>query len=602
MKSSTAYGGPQRKLVLAFDLGTTYSGISYSILDPGQVPKIKPVTRFPAQGHIAGVYKIPTIIYYDRKGTVRAVGAEAKDERVFEKAEEEHWVKAEWFILHLRSKTGNENQILDHIPPLPLNKTVTEVTADFLVYLLQCAASYIQDTNRDGSSLWASIRNEVHFVLSHPNGWEGRQQAEMRKAAVLAKLVPETPSGHSRISFVTEGEAKLHFLIYNGLPDSAIKHGDGVVIVDTGSGTIDVSSYSKIGSSREIYEEIAAPECYMQGSASVKMYAEAFLRSYLEGSSYGNAKDIQHIVECFDKLTTKPQFRDPSKTQYVKFGGLRDKDLGYNIRNGQLKLQGADVVTFFEPSINCIVEAVQEQRRKAHKPISHVILVGGFTANDWVFNKVHEALAPLQLNVMRPDNYVGKAVSDGAISFYLDHYVNTRVSKVTYGNFCHIPFDANDPEHIQRASNTFTSISGNRRIKNSFDVILAKNTQVSETQEFRRSYVREYEKIMDDFKTATFNVWCYRGVVEEPKWKDVDEGHYSKLCTIEVGDLSKLPLLPEYRAGVGGSPAVRYYRLSYDIVLLFGLTELKAFVAWKDQGEEKRSETKILYDIDPTDE
>ncbi|KAF9552644.1 hypothetical protein CPC08DRAFT_646612, partial [Agrocybe pediades] len=469
------------------------------------------------------------------------------------------------------------------IPPLPLNKTVTEVIADFLAYLLQCASSYIQDSHPDGASLWASFRNKIHFVLSHPNGWEGKQQAEMRKAAVLAKLIPPTPSGHSRLSFVTEGEASLHFSIYNGLPDGAMKRGDGVVIVDAGGGTIDISSYSKkIGSSKDTYEEIAAPECYLHGSAFVKMCAEAFLRSRLEGSSYDNEEDIQHIVECFDK-TTKLRFRDPSETQYVKFGGSRDNDPDYNIRFGQLKLQGTDVAMFFEPSIDCIVKAVKEQHRKAHKPISHVILVGGFAASDWLFNKVHEALAALKLNVMRPDNYVSKAVSDGAISFYLDHYVNTRVSKVTYGNFCHIPFDANDPEHVQRVSNTFTSVSGNRRITDSFDIILAKNTQVSETQEFRRSYFREYEKIMGDFKTATFNVWCYRGAVEEPKWKDVDKGNYSKLCTIEVGNLSNLPLLPLYRAGVEGSPAVRYYRLSYDIVLLFGLTELKAFVAWKDE-------------------
>jgi len=31
--------------LLAFDIGTTYSGISFAVLDPGQVPEIKPVTR-----------------------------------------------------------------------------------------------------------------------------------------------------------------------------------------------------------------------------------------------------------------------------------------------------------------------------------------------------------------------------------------------------------------------------------------------------------------------------------------------------------------------------------------------------------------------------
>ena len=45
----------------------------------------------------------------------------------------------------------------------------------------------------------------------------------MRRAAVLAGLVPDNPSGHSRLSFVTEGEASLHFSVHNGLPTGAMK-------------------------------------------------------------------------------------------------------------------------------------------------------------------------------------------------------------------------------------------------------------------------------------------------------------------------------------------------------------------------------------------
>jgi len=62
MTSRPKYSGTRRKLVLAFDVGTTYSGISYrsvspstyqpadliieSILDPGFVPEIKGVTKY----------------------------------------------------------------------------------------------------------------------------------------------------------------------------------------------------------------------------------------------------------------------------------------------------------------------------------------------------------------------------------------------------------------------------------------------------------------------------------------------------------------------------------------------------------------------------
>ena len=39
------YTESSRKLVLAFDIGTTYSGVSYAILDPDLVPETKSVGR-----------------------------------------------------------------------------------------------------------------------------------------------------------------------------------------------------------------------------------------------------------------------------------------------------------------------------------------------------------------------------------------------------------------------------------------------------------------------------------------------------------------------------------------------------------------------------
>ena len=40
--------------------------------------------------------KFPTVIYYDRSGKVRAVGAEAVREGICDVAEDEKWVKTEY--------------------------------------------------------------------------------------------------------------------------------------------------------------------------------------------------------------------------------------------------------------------------------------------------------------------------------------------------------------------------------------------------------------------------------------------------------------------------------------------------------------------------
>ena len=108
------YAGPT-KLVVAFDIGTTYSGVSYCILEPGQVPEILGITRqalrflhlsiftchrFPAQELLGGDARVPSLLYYDQDGNLRAAGAEVLTENVMEVALTEGWTRAEWFVIH----------------------------------------------------------------------------------------------------------------------------------------------------------------------------------------------------------------------------------------------------------------------------------------------------------------------------------------------------------------------------------------------------------------------------------------------------------------------------------------------------------------------
>lgn len=126
------------------------------------------------------------------------------------------------FKLHLRPKMNIPDNIAENIPPLPAGKTETVVLADFLRYLYQCAKSYIRETHISGTSIWESVENQIEFILTHPNGWEGAQQNQMRQAAVNGGLIPDTVEGRSRVHFVTEGEASLHFCVCNGLATESL--------------------------------------------------------------------------------------------------------------------------------------------------------------------------------------------------------------------------------------------------------------------------------------------------------------------------------------------------------------------------------------------
>ena len=112
-----------------------------------------------------------------------------------------------------------------YAPTLPYGLTIVDVFADFMDYLFSCAETYIKESHAFGESVWDSVKEDVIFILSHPNGWGGYEQVLMRRAAVKTKLVPDTLEGHDRIRFVTEGEASFNFCVNNGISGEAIKVG-----------------------------------------------------------------------------------------------------------------------------------------------------------------------------------------------------------------------------------------------------------------------------------------------------------------------------------------------------------------------------------------
>lgn len=174
-------------------------------------------SRFPGQEHVAGNSKIPSIVHYDQAGNFMAAGAEAETSTMTSQAEDNGWMRVELFKLRLRPKSMKLNMNGMRLSSLPGNKTATDVFGDFLGYLFSCTKKFFVDTHANGPALWKAWENEIQFVLSHPNGWEGAQQTKMRRAAIYGGLIPDTDEGKSRIRFVTEGEASLHACILNGL-------------------------------------------------------------------------------------------------------------------------------------------------------------------------------------------------------------------------------------------------------------------------------------------------------------------------------------------------------------------------------------------------
>ena len=194
---------------------------------------------------------------------------------------------------HLASSINSD----DGLPPLPRGKSAVDVLTDFIKYLFHCAKTYIQEHHL--AFTWSTIEHTIEYIFTHPNGWEGVQQQLYRRAIQRAGLI-STPEGQSRIHLLTEGEASLHFCVSNLLNlETAIQAApQGVVIIDAGGGTIDLSMFS-MTSIPISGEEIAPAECMrlsptaefllphlypflgrLQGSVFVTRRAKALLQSW----------------------------------------------------------------------------------------------------------------------------------------------------------------------------------------------------------------------------------------------------------------------------------------------------------------------------------
>ncbi|KAH9910870.1 uncharacterized protein B0H18DRAFT_1065862 [Fomitopsis serialis] len=579
------YTGNSRKLVISIDIGTTYSGVAYCVLDPGEVPKVLSVTRFPGQEgeNKSRDVKIPSVLYYDQQDQLRAVGAEATLQSTKEEAYTQEWNYVKWFKLHFRPASILPGAIL---PPIDVDKPVLEILADYLAYVSQCAKDFISQSNPIGRQILNS-NTPIDFVLTHPNGWTGPQQNNMRRAAVLANLVPDTSEGAARVQFVTEGEASLQFCIATGLGDDVIRRDSYVTIVDCGGGTIDLSTYRVVDNRPIAVEESAVPECLIQGSTMVNRRAEELLREKLRLSRFSTNDDFDAMMANFDTMT-KPTFRDPSTTSYVKFGGPRDTDESFNIRRGILSLSGSDMASLFQPSVSAIKAAIDAQLSGVDLSLATLLLVGGFATSPFLRAELQAHADGKGLRMYSPEGQTSKAVAEGALWFYLDNRVRARTARSTYGSSCSQWYQPSNPEHIKRKHKLPTIANGSLVLSSGFALLVRQGTSVTETTEFSFQFA-SYCKESDELSLSA-NVLSYRGIKANPTWEDEEPDMFTVLCRIKA-----TPAASSWMRGNG--PVGPYRWQNFDVILLLGLTEMRAQIGWWENGVQLRSPATVVYDL-----
>jgi len=361
------------------------------------------------------------------------------------------------------------------------------------------------------------------------------------------------------------------------------------LIIDAGGGTIDISTYKVLNNWPLQVEELYEPKCLVQGGELVTARATALIKEKLRGSRFDTPDDLAIFSQRFDE-GVKKVFSNNQTPQFVRFGSLRDNDPRYGIKGGRLTLAGTQVSGFFEPSIQSTVDAIRDNFRQYLPYNSFAFLVGGFATSPWLSEQLQRRLSDLGFQFCKPDMHTNKAVAVGAISYYVDHFVTGRISKFTYGAATCVVYEASNPEHSRRAHKTYVDPMGDKRVPDHFEAMLSRGTKVLEDREIRFRLCWMSEDAPPQHISQ--RVVKYTGTSTCPEWEDAEPDKFETLCHVKA-DLSATSFTSKVNTtGKTG------YRRHYEIILLVGLTELKAQISWIDTetGTERRGDAVVVYD------
>ncbi|KAG8740464.1 hypothetical protein FRC10_004291 [Ceratobasidium sp. 414] len=344
----------ENKIVIGIDIGTTQSGVAFAYLQDGADQVVDRVTRWPGQEAQSQQSKIPTIAV--------SFGAEALSPQAEDDAEDQGWRLAKYFKLHLHPDDMKAKHDIK-LEALPVGVSLQKIYSDFMGYLLRQTREYFEERILDGKHIWETYQPTMEIVLAHPNGWGIREQTFLRSAAVEAGLANAT-NASTRIRFVTEAEASVHFCIYHTNLGSCLQPGTNFIVCDAGGSTVDTTLYTVI-SARPVLklEEKRASACVQAGAIFVDSEADKYLRTTLR-----NAQVPEEDIEEYTKAGIKDfegfakrAFGDPTADSSIAIAHSRFNNSSIRTRRGRMTLPGPTMKAFFDVCSKEILESVDKQ-------------------------------------------------------------------------------------------------------------------------------------------------------------------------------------------------------------------------------------------------
>ncbi|KAL5632499.1 hypothetical protein ACGC1H_005447 [Rhizoctonia solani] len=583
----------ETKILIGIDIGTTYSGVSFAFLQKGSDQVIHRVTRWPGQEAHQQQSKIPTLIWYDTNQKAVAFGAEAQLDEVEEQAEDECWSLAKHFKLHLHPDDlkAKHDLKLDALPP---GVNLEQIYSDFLRYLLKHTKAYFEDRVLDGKYIWERYSPKMEVVVAHPNGWGLREQQFLRSATIAAGLAGEDTAS-SKVRFVTEAEASVHFCIHHANVKNVLKPGTSFGVCDAGGSTVDSTMYMVVSESPLKIKEQRDSGCVQAGAIFVDYEMEKYLENTLQKAEL-DAEDIEFYtktgVKDFESYA-KRTFRSKTAEYTVLVADSRFNKPKIETRRGRMIVHGSTIQRFFDKCITEIKQSVDQQMAGLNVP--HLILVGGFGENGYVRNELKKHYEPRGSKLVLSNESSAKAVADGAVIWGASCSVVSRAPRYSFGIHQEVQYRPliDDPA----GRKPYTTLAGKIRVEGGWSEIVHKGKPIDREAIYRQSYHFLYDTPTP--RSFQVNLVAYSGY-DEPEWLKDPHGNYlngfHRVCAL-TANLKNARGAMVMRTNPSGS---KYWALGFSVCIRFSGTELESFLEWKENGIQQTGPVSIVLPQEPS--
>ncbi|KAG8720502.1 hypothetical protein FRC09_009456 [Ceratobasidium sp. 395] len=509
------------------------------------------------------------------------LGAQAANDNEVEETVDTGCTLVKHFKLHLHPEEMAPSGGFE-LDALPNGLTIDRIYTDFLRYMFEHTKSFFQKEVFEGKQVWEKHSNSMEVVITHPNGWGIYEQTKLRTAAIRAGLVPERDST-SRIKFLSEAEASVHFCINSMNLQTLVEPESKLLVCDAGGSTVDTTVYNVTSTDPKLkLEEIKASACIQAGSIFVDKPAEIFIRTKLE-----RAEIIRDDVDEYTK-TGANEFRTKVKPEYTGYNETMSIAVGrksfnrphINVTNGRMRLQGSDIKAFFDPCVDQIVRVVKSQAQDVTSPRKHVFLVGGFGDSPYLQKSLREGLGGLKQ--LTTNNQPGaKAVADGAVIWAIDQSVVARATRYSFGVPVAVRHNRGRPEHANRI--VMTDPEGERVIPGGWSEIVGKGTVMETESAVKMPYYRPYSgplPTLSDFSVLIFSTTL---PAKTEFMMDKDGSllpGFHPVCQVSAN----LQALEGNLSRKSNSVVGTYWELHFRVCIKFTDTELKAYIEWVDKN------------------